>query len=101
MTKTELERLAVVESKQDRANSDIQEIKHNQESNHNDLAARITALTLSIDGRILDHETRLKGAEETLEPFTKFKRKLWSAVVFSLLTLAVALIVLVESQRIK
>ena len=101
MTKSELERLAVVESKQDRANNDIAEIKHNQEFNHADLTSRFDILNQTIHEKLENHEFRLKSIDETLEPFTKFKRKLWSAVVFSLLTIAVALLVLVEASRIK
>jgi hypothetical protein len=98
---TTLERLSVVESKQDRANSDISEIKENQERNHADLASRFDVLSQTIHAKISDHETRLKSAEEVLEPFAKFKRKLWGAVVTSLLTIATIAIILLETQRIK
>lgn len=101
MTKTTIERLAVVESKQDRANSDISEIKANQAHNHEDLSSRFDVLSQAIHTRLGNHEERIKSAEETLEPFTKFKRRLWGAVVTSLLTIAFVAIVLLESQRIK
>lgn len=101
MTKNDIERLAVVESKQDRANQDISEIKHNQEMNHADLSSRFDVMTQAINAKISNHEVRIKSAEEVLEPFAKFKRKLWGAVVTSLLTIAVVAILLLESQRIK
>lgn len=85
MTKTTIERLAVLEEKQDRANQDILEIKTNQVTNHEHLSKKMDDIHSAVTSILNDHEERLKSAEETIEPFTKFRRNLWYMIVFSLL----------------
>lgn len=96
---TTLERLAVVESKQDRANSDIASIKKNQELNHADLSSKIESLHKSLNNTLEDHDKRITGLEETTAPLTKFRRKLWQLIVFTVFGAAFLAILWVEIAK--
>jgi chromosome segregation ATPase len=108
MTKTQLERLAVVENeiktvKEAVADvrSTVQEVKEDQIRNHTHLAGLINELKESVSTKLNSHEDRLKAVEDTIEPLTKFKRKLWTMVVTTALTCAFVAIIYVEVKRYK
>lgn len=93
------ERIAVLETEIKTVKATVTKIESNQSANHADLANKIELLTDSIDGRFTDHENRIKVAEETLEPLTKFRKRLWGIVVVSALTIATVAVVLAELKR--
>lgn len=99
MTQTALERIAVVENEVKTVKKTVEKIETNQARNHADIAERIDRLTTQIDGRFVDHEARLKVVEDTTEPFTKFRRRLWGVIVISLLSIATVSFILMEVAR--
>jgi len=44
-------------------------------------------------------DTRLKAVEETVKPFTVFRRKLWQYLIFGLLSIGTIVIVYIEAHR--
>lgn len=99
MTTKEGERLAVLETKLEQVKADIKEIRTHQSENHQELAGKIEKLILHIDGKLGDHEKRISQVEETTAPFTKFRNRLWGAVVFAALSIAAASIIILEIKR--
>jgi hypothetical protein len=90
------ERLAVLETKVEQIRADVAEVRLHQSENHHELATKIDKLTKHIDGKLNDHERRIVSAEETLEPFTKFRKRIWGAIVVAALTLAFISLVLLQ-----
>ncbi len=96
MTKPVNERLAVVETEVKSIKETVNRVEQNQSVNHEHLSKKIDELTKAVDDKITNHEVRLKQAEETIEPFAKFRRNLWMTIVFSLLGTAFYITVLTK-----
>lgn len=95
--KTQIERLAVVETEVKTVKDIVQEVKDNQSRNHQDLSDKLSA----IHGILDNHRLRIEGIEETVEPFTKFRRRAWGMIVTATLTCAILSILIVEIKRYK
>lgn len=93
------ERLAVLETKVEQVRADVAEVRLHQTENHHELKKAIDKLTEHVDGKLSNHEKRISEAEETLQPFANFRRRLWGAVVVAALTLAVASLVILELKK--
>lgn len=67
------------------------------------LEKRLTPLTSSIDNlssTVESHDARLKFLEDIINPFAMFRRKLWSMIIYAVLTFAIISIVWVEIKRL-
>lgn len=105
---TQIERLAVVETEiktvkkvVSDVQTTVQEVKECQSDNHIHVSGLINELKDSLSTKLSSHEDRIKAIEDTVEPFTKFKRKLWGMVVSVTLTCAFVAIIYVEVKRYK
>jgi DNA-binding transcriptional MerR regulator len=98
MTKTQIERLAIMETKLERQGEDISEIKDTLHRHHNDIVNQITLLQDGLSKKVNDHEERLRVAEETIEPLTKFRRKVWYSLILTVL--GIAFWVMVETKKL-
>lgn len=98
MTKPLNERLAVVETEIKTVKETVNKIEMNQSTNHENLSGQLKALTTLLDGHIANHEERIKAVEETIEPFTKFRKNLWYTIVFSLL--GIAFYIMVQTKKL-
>lgn len=95
--KTQIERLAVVETEVKMVKGIVQDVKDNQSRNHQELSDKLSA----IHGVLDNHRLRIESIEETVDPFTKFRRRAWAIVVTSTLTCAILAIVIYEIKRYK
>lgn len=101
MTAKETIKLAVLETKMEQLKSDLAEIRTHQTDNHHELATKIEVLIKHIDGKLGDHEKRLSQVEETTAPFSKFRSRLWTSVVFAALSIATVAVILLEVNNSK
>ena len=99
------ERIAVLETEVKtvketvtRVETNVSRVETNQATNHENISNKLETLTNLIDGHIANHEKRIETIEETIEPFTKFRRNLWYMLVFSLL--GVAFYVMVQTKKV-
>lgn len=93
------ERLAVLETKVEQVRADVAEVRLHQTENHHELKKAIDLLTEHVDGKLSNHERRIANAEETLEPFNNFRRRLWGIIVIAALTLAFVSILILQFQK--
>lgn len=98
-SKTGLERLAVLETEVKQVRADVAEVRLHQSQNHQELSQKIDKLLKHVDGKFTNHEVRIRSMEETVEPITAFRKKLWGVVVVAALTIATASVILLEIKR--
>lgn len=54
-----------------------------------------------IDTRLTKVENRLEVYDETLKPFTSFRRKLWQSLIFTVLGFGVGLLIYSEIYKVR
>ena len=105
------ERLAVVEIEVKTVKETVNEIKETQSKNHaevqeaqsrnhNDLVNQLSIMQDTFHKKWENHEQRIKTAEETILPLDKFRRNMWSKVVYVSLVAAVVVIVAVQTRKV-
>lgn len=99
MTTKDGERLAVLETEVKQVRADVAEVRLHQSQNHQELSDKLDKLIVHVDGKFGNHEARISTMEETVEPITTFRKKLWGIVVVAALSIATASIILLEIKR--
>ena len=97
MAKPMGERMAVLETEVKQISKDVAEVIQGQAA----LASSIDTLIAKVDGKFTDHEARIRIVEETTEPFTKFKKRLWTVIIVSMLSVSTVALVWAEIRRFK
>jgi hypothetical protein len=92
-TKVEVERLAVLETQMIETNKRLEKMETTLEKLPENLIAALDQRYAKI------HE--VEEIKETVAPLTSFRRKLWTAIIFSLLSIATVTVILWEIQRFK
>jgi len=100
MAKPMGERMAVLETEVKQISKDVAEVRQHQTENHVALASSIDLLIEKVDGKFSDHEARIRIVEETTEPFTKFKKRLWTIIIVSMLSVSTVALVWAEIRRL-
>ena len=107
MTKPIGERMAVLETQVKQISNDVAEVKSDvgevrthQTENHKSMQGSIDTLIATVDGRFHDHESRIRIVEDTTEPFTKFKKRLWTIIVVSLLSATTVALLISQIQNL-
>ena len=96
MAKPMGERMAVLETEVKQISKDVAEVIQGQAA----LASSIDTLIAKVDGKFTDHEARIRIVEETTEPFTKFKKRLWTIIIVSMLSVSTVALVWAEIRRL-
>jgi len=96
MAKPMGERMAVLETEVKQISKDVAEVIQGQAA----LASSIDTLIAKVDGKFTDHEARIRIVEETTEPFTKFKKRLWTVIIVSMLSVSTVALVWAEIRRL-
>jgi len=106
MAKPMGERMAVLETEVKQISKDVAEVskdvsvvRTHQSENHKSIQASIDTLIAKVDGKFSDHEARIRIVEETTEPFTKFKKRLWTIIIVSMLSVSTVALVWAEIRR--
>jgi len=96
MAKPMGERMAVLETEVKQISKDVAEVIQGQAA----MASNIDLLIAKVDGKFTDHEARIRIVEETTEPFTKFKKRLWTVIIVSMLSISTVALVWAEIRRL-